>query len=216
MESLGARLDIPEAKRSRVDVLEKQAVVSADLAEDEQSVELDDIYVKLSWVNIFQKKTMRVPVGVGGRVRHGEVLVTLHDTISKGSDGVLLSTTARSTLQQPDPTFLMKVSAGNVDQLEASTMSYSCGVQWTILDTEESPRVRRSPTASSRHVAHVPGGSRRVCAESAARRAGLGPSRLKSREVCAQEAFDHELRAPPRGGVWSSRPGASCARASRT
>jgi hypothetical protein len=135
LESLSHTLEQPSTKRRRTEQdsngsaagIEAERLGSNDVVEDEP------VYFKLILANLGRKKTVKVPVGAGGRVAQDRVLVSLHQPLS-GFDKVVINARPCTTERSPDPAFLINGWAEDAE-VKQHFLSYpSEGLRWTLAD----------------------------------------------------------------------------------
>eukprot|EP00969_Alexandrium_andersonii_P239294 10563615-Alexandrium_andersonii.AAC.1 len=83
MNSLSVGLDTPASKRARLAEVAPSSleVDSPELGDDPAGALPQDMFFKPVLANPSKKKIVRAPIGTGGRLTHGQVLMTVHQRL---------------------------------------------------------------------------------------------------------------------------------------
>ena len=137
LDYLSDVLDEPATKRARTEVGSAPWLQSSvDAAGEEQAATgLDTLlFFRLAFANAGKKKQMRIPVGVGGRVKQGDVMVTVHDAIAGASDSPIVSSRPAGTISGPT-CLLQDWSLGALPEIKTQLVEYaSSETHWCIRD----------------------------------------------------------------------------------
>eukprot|EP00972_Heterocapsa_arctica_P019250 2840555-Heterocapsa_arctica.AAC.1 len=91
------------------------------------------MYIKFVLANMGAKKTLRMPVGAGGRVEKGRMLVTVHERLDADASGEAVVVRARPTATSSDATFVVEGWMGGNNVMKQCLVSHrEAGVRWTI------------------------------------------------------------------------------------
>ncbi len=116
LESLSTALHEPATKRRR----ENSMRAEGDLIDQDDNSKTDVIHFKLVHCSIGKKKTVRVHVGAGGRLRETDILVSLHNKLTGFGDATVVSCRAAALHESAGPSFVLSAfTAANLDILKA-------------------------------------------------------------------------------------------------
>ena len=137
LDSLSDVLDEPATKRARTEVGSAPWLQSSvDAAGEEQAATgLGTLlFFRLAFANAGKKKQMRIPVGVGGRVKQGDVMVTVHDAIAGASESPIVSSRLAGAIS--GPTFVLQDwSLGALPEIKTLLVEYaSSETRWCFRD----------------------------------------------------------------------------------
>ena len=133
-QSLHSRLDMPSTKRAR---MSRETCANEEELHCEEDGELGSrVFFKLVPSDLGKKKTLRLPIGCGGRVEKGIPLITLHARVDGGEevdDVAIISSQPMRGGSSADITYLLQGwSCSNEVAMEEFLQHRESGACWTL------------------------------------------------------------------------------------